>query len=287
MGLRRPASASRRAGCAAQRMRIATPFVAAATCSGARANAGSSCCSSSTGGSSAATSCSSRRPAPARGQAPPRRSRGPAPPRASPAGPAGEGEGEVYEVRESDDDVWASIALPVTMSSAEGQQVEYLVLDTDGSLAEPAVESYLAALQKERGDEDAALKRASDDAADAKAAAGGGGDDWAMDPTLLKRMAVVRDAERGLIVQVGGCMGAWVGGRLFAKRRGGTHACAGLRLCGKKGGRQGAPSHSCCIVRARPTPTTALLDAATPLRLRPLPCPPPPTAPLRPSPQPA
>lgn len=32
--------------------------------------------------------------------------------------------------------------------------------------------------------------------------AGGGGDAWALDPTLLKRMAAVRDAERGLIVQV-------------------------------------------------------------------------------------
>ena len=122
--------------------------------------------------------------------------------RASSPGQEGEGEGEVYEVKESEDDLWAAIALPVTMSSAEGQQVEYLVLDTDGALAEPAIESYLGQLQAERSAEAAALEGAKSEAA---ARGGGGGDDWALDPTLLKRMATVRDAERGLIVQVGGC----------------------------------------------------------------------------------
>jgi len=120
------------------------------------------------------------------------------------AAPDGEGEGEVYEVQESDDDVWATVALPVVMSSAEGQQVEYLVLDTDGSLAEPAVESYLQQLQGERDTEAKALQGAKDEASAARKAGGGGDDDWALDPTLLKRMAAVRDAERGLIVQVRG-----------------------------------------------------------------------------------
>ncbi|GBF90116.1 hypothetical protein Rsub_03249 [Raphidocelis subcapitata] len=114
------------------------------------------------------------------------------PPRAA-ADDDGAGGGEVYEVAESGDDVWASIQLPVTMSSAEGQQVEYLVLDTDGALAEPAVESYMQRLQAERGAEAAAEAEAG--------RGGGGGDGWALDPTLLKRMAAVRDAERGLIVQ--------------------------------------------------------------------------------------
>ena len=95
---------------------------------------------------------------------------------------------------ESGDDLWASIQLPVAMSSPEGQQVEYLVLDTDGALAEPAVESYLQRLQGERRAE-----------AVAEAEAGRSGGDWALDPTLLKRMAAVRDAERGLIVQVRVC----------------------------------------------------------------------------------
>jgi hypothetical protein len=121
-----------------------------------------------------------------------------------PSGGDGEGEGEVYEVVESSDDIWATVALPVAMSSSEGQQVEYLVLDTDGALAAPAVESYLQQLQRERDAEEAMLQGARGDAA---AAGGGdaGGGDWAMDPTLLKRMAIVRDAERGLIVQVRAC----------------------------------------------------------------------------------
>lgn len=98
-------------------------------------------------------------------------------------------------MQESEDDLWASIALPVTMNSAEGQQVEYLVLDTDGMLVEPAVETYLQRLQQERDSEAAALQGAEE--------RGEGADDaWALDPTLLKRMAAVRDAERGQIVQV-------------------------------------------------------------------------------------
>jgi hypothetical protein len=76
--------------------------------------------------------------------------------------------------------------------------VEYLVLDTNAELAEPAVESYLRRLQGERDGEAAALADAAKDAAQG----GGGEDEWALDPTLLRRMAAVRDAERGLIVQV-------------------------------------------------------------------------------------
>jgi hypothetical protein len=101
------------------------------------------------------------------------------------------GEGEVYEVVESSDDSWANVALPVTMSSAEGQQVEYLVLDTDGALAEPAIEAYLGRLQAER-DAEAATERAAIE--DSKK-------EGLFDETLLKRIAAVRDGERGLIVQ--------------------------------------------------------------------------------------
>lgn len=39
--------------------------------------------------------------------------------------------------------------------------MEYLVLDTDGALAEPAVEAYLGQLQGERDAEAAALKVSS------------------------------------------------------------------------------------------------------------------------------
>jgi hypothetical protein len=115
----------------------------------------------------------------------------------------GDGEGEVYEVAESEDDVWASIALPVRMASEEGQQVEYLVLDTDGALAEPAVEAYLGALAEERRGEAAAEASSAREARGSRGGGGGGGgDEWALDPLLLRRMAAVRDAERGLIVQV-------------------------------------------------------------------------------------
>jgi hypothetical protein len=124
----------------------------------------------------------------------------------------------VYQVRESDDDLWATVSLPMAVTSAEGQQVEYLVLDTDGALAEPAVESYLKRLQEERDAEGAALGRAAG-ADNAKAegpdSSGGaveGEDAWALEPTLLKRMAAVRDAERGVIVQVG-CRGVCSRGR--------------------------------------------------------------------------
>lgn len=174
--------------------------------------------------------------------------------------------------------MWASIALPVTMSSAEGQQVgggytihawsgvlgqwqrggrwmqqqckqcgrkvagsiahdtrgtphqvEYLVLDTAADLAEPAVESYLRRLQGERDAEAAAM---ADAAKDAKQR---GEDDWALDPTLLRRMAAVRDAERGLIVQArqrqgkgGGvrASGAWVCSRSHASAVGGSNHTA-------------------------------------------------------------
>lgn len=71
------------------------------------------------------------------------------------------------------------------------------MLDTDAALAEPAVESYLRVLQEERDKEAAALAGARDGGVGS-----GGGDSWALDPTLLRRMAAVRDAERGLIVQV-------------------------------------------------------------------------------------
>jgi hypothetical protein len=150
--------------------------------------------------------------------APAPRPRGPPPPRAAPGVPpppaGGDNSGagsEVYEVRESGDDVWAAIALPVAMASAEGQQVEYLVLDTDGALAEAAVEGYLRRLQAERDGEAAADARAlgGGGGGGVEGGAGGGGeggaaDAWAPDATLLRRMALVRDAERGQIVQVRG-----------------------------------------------------------------------------------
>lgn len=121
-------------------------------------------------------------------------------------------------------------------------QVEYLVLDTNAELAEPAVESYLRRLQGERDSEAAALANAAKDAKQGS----GGEDEWALDPTLLRRMAAVRDAERGLIVQVGGRLGSGVRGESHAR---GWQRWQGVVLVGILDSCTPWPNHthrSCC-----------------------------------------